>query len=231
MKKLLFIIVLASTWTGFGQDHDWRFGVKLGGNLGMNTVEFPDSKSPGTGFQAGFQAEFQVTTQYSIQAELLYASQSAISDVNLSLLSNPLAGTISSFDARYDYSFQMLQLPVFVKLYLDPKFFLEFGPQMSYLTNADVTYRYEASDRTNGNVVITDSDAGKLDYTDYLNQINFHLNLGAGYDFNEHLYVNARFVYGINSMYKKSDEGIGGIPSMNDNLRIHAFQVGLGFRF
>jgi opacity protein-like surface antigen len=57
------------------------------------------------------------------------------------------------------------------------------------------------------------------------------LNLGIGYDFNENMYFNTRFVYGINNMASQSDQGIGGVTSMNENLRTHAFQVGLGYRF
>jgi opacity protein-like surface antigen len=229
MKKLLCILVLVSTCIAHGQD--WRYGAKFGGSLGMNTVEFPDQKSPVLGFQLGLQAEYQVTTQYSIQAELFYARQGAQSEVSLSSLSNPLAGTVSFFNAQYDYSFQMLQLPIFVKLYATPQLFIEFGPQISYLTQADVTYRYESSERTNGALTVTEADAATLDYTDNLNKINFHLNLGIGYDFNENMYFNARFVYGINNMASQSDQGIGGVTSMNENLRAHAFQVGLGYRF
>jgi opacity protein-like surface antigen len=231
MKKLLYLIVITSALTSYSQD--WRYGVKLGGNLGMTTVEFPDTKNLGTGFQVGFQLEYEKTTQYSIQPELLFSAQSSVSNVNLSYLSNPLAGTVSSFNARYEYQFQMLQLPVMIKMYIDDtsKGFIEFGPQLSYLLAADVTYRYEASDRTDGVTVITDSNAGKIDYLDYLNSLSFQLNVGAGYNLNKNWFANARFVLGMGSLYKKSDEGIAGLPSINASLRNHAFQLGLGYRF
>lgn len=231
MKKLLFFLILTTTLTCYGQD--WRYGVKLGGNLGMTTVEFPDSKNLGTGFQFGFQVEYEKTTQYSIQPEFLFTTQSSISNVNLSYLSNPLAGTISSFNARYEYQFQMLQLPVMIKMYVsDPsKGFIEFGPQVSYLLAADVTYHYESSNKTDDITVVTDADAGKIDYLDYLNSLSFQLNIGGGYNLNKNMFVNARFVLGMGSLYKKSDEGIAGLPSINASLRNHAFQLGLGYRF
>ena len=96
-----------------------------------------------------------------------------------------------------------------------PSFYLEAGPQFSFLLDARDKYKSTKNGST------TDSDTRDLN-KDAFNTFDFGLGLGAGYWITPKLGINARYNAGFTDIYKENN---------GDSVKNNNFQVGLAYKF
>ena len=171
-----------------------RFGVKAGINLsdytGRGYVNFEPTDSR-TSYHVGLLAELFLSPRWNVQPELLYSEQGYI------LSSNSNSSDELEIDLNY------FQLPVLAEFGVAKGFYLQGGPQLSYLLNKDSL----PGDGANGIV---------FNY----NSFDFSLVFGAEYRF-ENFFIFGRYNAGITRIVNSSEV-------QTHNRAIHA---GLGFIF
>ena len=96
-----------------------------------------------------------------------------------------------------------------------PKFYLEAGPQFSFLTNAKVK----------SNDAVVEAAGNALINTDTLKTFDFGAGIGAGYWFTPNVGINARYVAGFSDIAKDR------ASNDSNRARNNNFQVGLSYKF
>lgn len=91
-----------------------------------------------------------------------------------------------------------LQIPIMVKYYAAPKFNLQFGPQFTF-------------------------DLEENPIPELYNSTNFGLALGAGFEFTEKLFAEARYSIQLNNHFKNAPSGY--------SAKANYLNVGLGYKF
>ncbi|MBF01704.1 MAG: hypothetical protein CMP76_00245 [Flavobacterium sp.] len=99
----------------------------------------------------------------------------------------------TKFDGAGDPSLNLdyLNIPVMAKFYVAEGFSLEAGPQIGFLLSAKAK-----------------SDAGDVDYKDFVNSTDFGVNFGAGYDVTENINLGVRYSLGLSNVNKEGDDSI-----------------------
>lgn len=184
MKKVLLVGAVAL----FGAVNAQTFGVKAGLNI-ASLSNFEDSKAK-IGFNGGVFMNAPLAASFSIQPEVIYNAKGAkyddAVDVNMNL----------------DY----ISAPVMFQYQATPEFYLEAGPEFSFLMSG----KLKAEDES-------------LDIKDELNSFDFGIGLGAGYFFTSNIGVTARYVAGVTDIIKDN-------PS-DETVKNNVFQVGLVYKF
>lgn len=171
-----------------------KFGVKAGINFsdytgrGYNDFEPADSR---TSYHVGILTEVFIAPKWNFQPELLYSEQGYIIRSN------------SNFSDELEIDLNYLQLPLIAEFGLANRFYLQGGPQFSYLLNKDSL----PEDGANGII---------FNY----NSFDFSLIFGAEYRF-QSFFVFGRYNAGINRIVNSSE-----VQTHN-----RVIQGGLGFFF
>lgn len=196
MKKIFSILILFSI-CGFvvnAQTPEIKLGAKGGVNISNFTNTDADNK---VGFYIGGLAEIFLSEQMSIQPEILYSAQGA--KQNMEGLNGKM---------NLDY----LQIPIMVKYYVADGFNVHAGPQIGFVTKAEIEFE------------IGESGKFREDVKDVVNSTDFGLGFGAGYELPSGLFFDARYNLGLNKVNKKS------YPDEKD-VKNSVFQIGLGYKF
>ncbi|WP_310556346.1 porin family protein [Flavobacterium sp.] len=135
--------------------------------------------------------------KFGIQPELHY-----------SVLGADFDGNVVKSKARVGY----LSLPVLAKIYFFKKLSVEAGPQVSYAMNEDT--EVSLSGINLGNIL-------------EVNNLDFALVAGLGLDITDHLFVQGRFIYGLNEVTKNTN--ISQIDAIE--VKNKALQLSLGYKF
>ncbi len=202
MKKVILgLAVVASSMT-FAQ----QFGAKAGANFSSISDEgYSESKSK-VGFYAGFFMNAPLTDKLNIQPEVLYNNMGA----TVTSIKAPITNATYETKLNLDY----IAVPVMFQYNATPEFFLEAGPQFSFLVNA-------SGDVKSGDVKTT----YKVNKDDY-NNFDFALGVGAGFWFTPNIGINARYLAGFTDITKN------GTTFNNDGSnKNNGFQLGLNYRF
>ncbi|WP_337059023.1 porin family protein, partial [Elizabethkingia meningoseptica] len=165
-----------------------------------------DTKSK-IGFNAGLFLNAPISSNFSIQPEVIY---------------NDLGSKVTfGSDNQNSYSTNLgyISVPVMFQFNATPQFYLEAGPEFSFLVSA----KNKLKDG-NGNVAVDDWSKTA---TDNLNTFNFGLGVGLGFNITENIGINARYTAGLTKI-GKTDNPIGRSYSDSKN---NVFQVGLNFGF
>ena len=203
MKKLVLGAAIAMSSLTFAQ----QFGVKGGMNVSSISKDggLSDTSSK-IGFNAGVFMNAPLAENFSIQPEVLY---------------NDLGSKVtygSNDQNSYSTNLGYIAVPVMFQYNATPEFYLEAGPQFSFLVNANSKLK-----DGNSSTVTDWSKTAK----DNLNTFDFGVGIGAGYYFTPQLALTARYVAGVTKIGK--DDNVFGRPysdSKNNN-----FQVGLAYKF
>ena len=204
MKKLFLGAAIAMSSLTFAQ----QFGLKGGMNVASISKDgtLSDTSSK-IGFNAGVFMNAQLAENFSIQPEVLY---------------NDLGSKITygqNDNNSYSTNLGYISVPVMFQYNATPEFYLEAGPQFSFLVNA----KNKLKDGNNNTLV---NDWTKL-AKDNLNTFDFGLGLGAGYYFTPQLGLTARYVAGMTKIGK--DDNVYGQPYKDSKNNV--FQVGLAYKF
>lgn len=184
MKKLLLSLAIISSALFFAQ----KFGVKAG--LNLSTINTDDSKVK-AGFYGGVLMNVPVASHFSVQPEVLYNG----------------IGTKVKGNNDLQTNLSYISVPVMFQYNATPQFYLEAGPQFSFLIDSKFK---------NGSTSVN----GK----DYIKSFDFGIGIGAGYFFIQSLGVTARYVAGVGDVIKE----IGGMQPKGKN---NVFQIGLVYKF
>ncbi len=117
MKKLF--LVAAITAVGFASKAQVTFGVKAGLNIASLTGDDADGLSSLASFNGGGLVNIPISSQFSVQPELVYSGEGAKADGG-------------------KYLFNYINVPVLLQYNNASGFFAELGPQIGLLTSAKV---------------------------------------------------------------------------------------------
>lgn len=192
MKKLFFTVAVAASSLMIAQ----QFGAKAG--LNISTIGGNDNlnQSSKAGFYAGLFMNAPLAANFSIQPEILYNNLGAKID--------------DAVEAKVNLDY--ISVPVMFQYNATPKFYLEAGPEFSFLINTKVTSD-DAGVEAAGNALIND---------DTIKGFNFGAGIGAGYWFTPNIGLNARYVAGFTDIVKDNTD---------EAARNNNFQVGLAYKF
>ena len=201
MKKVI-LSAMAVMVFGFANAQKAEFGVKGGVNIASQKFSGTGAPSPSavTAFQVGAFVDVKISDKFSIQPELLYSLQGSSYDYK-----------VGSVDTKNTFKFAYINVPVMFKYYAAEKFSLEAGPQIGFLTSAELETE-------------TMGVSGTLDVKSYFKSVDFGLNIGAGYDFTEKFSAGVRYNLGLTNV-AKNDDGSG------DSIKNNVFSITVGYKF
>lgn len=178
MKKsilIAIITVLGFTSAASAQEFVY-FGAKGGVNFtNMSSDGFEDEKSR-TGFHLGLLSEIPLSERFSLQPEVLYATQGLEA-------SRSFAGQTATGEYQLDY----IQVPVLAKIYLVEGLSIEAGPSFNFLVEEEYDF-----DSTFGDAEF-DTEAGST--------FEFGGAIGASYKFNNGFFLSARYTQGFTDVF------------------------------
>ncbi|RLZ12398.1 porin family protein [Faecalibacter macacae] len=201
MKLLLALTTLFLSTLNYAQH---EFSIKLGGQTtGIEDAQIGDNQNR-FGFYIGGFYNLQMKNGFSLQPELFY-SYEQFNNVNISTVE--YFGGIENSEStrpRFDeyYKTNQIKLPLLLR-YQPSKIYVELGPQLAYL----ISVKGKMEDKFNEILKIE----GKLED---INNLQFSIAFGGGYELNEKLDVGLRADLGITkfseySYIKNFSVGIG----------------------
>lgn len=208
MKKVFLGALVMLGTMAFAQTSP-KFGIKAGMNVSSISKDggLSDTKSK-IGFNAGVFMNAPISSEFSIQPEVLYN--------NLGSKVTFGKNDQNSYSTNLDY----ISVPVMFQFNATPEFYIEAGPEFSFLVSA----KNKLKDG-NGNVGITNWTETA---TEHLKTFNFGLGLGAGYHITDKVSINARYMAALTNIGKDNPNPISQAYKDSKN---NVFQVGLGFAF
>lgn len=176
MKKIAIIVCLMISFSLTAQEKTKRksvAGIKGGYNLSAVSFDGKSKTDVIHGFHVGFYGESFVNEHLSIQPEILYSKQ------GYKIIDN---GSI--YTQKLDY----INIPVSLKIYPIPEFFLEAGPQIGFSIAHEETFE-------SGFTLYNTSKEFEPKNFDW------GVNLGAGFKSSSGVSIGARYHFGMNDIY------------------------------
>lgn len=206
MKKVMLGLALVASSMTFAQ----QFGAKAGANFSSISKDGYEDTKMKTGFYAGIFMNAPLAEKLSIQPEVIYNNMGATVTS-----SNTAFGKVES-KLNLDY----ISVPVMFQYNVSPEFYLEAGPQFSFLVSAKTKTTFDNKD-------IKTTDWKELN-KDNFNGFDFGLGIGAGFWFTPNIGINARYMAGLSGIGKDQPTSVS---NEKNNNRNNGFQVGVGFKF
>src|SRR5690606_10680109 len=223
MKKIFFGAILLGTFglinvnAQEAQNNNSdrvKFGVKTSVNYFTQTGDVPEDWDYKLAPQAGVYVNIPFGKYFAVQPELNY---SRVGAKESSYAPEVELGTYfvkNTNEVVLDY----ITLPVMLKFYPAKGFNIEAGPQLGYniyARNISSTY----ANTVNGSI----KEEIKTDIQDDLNELDFGVNFGLGYEVKDSgLNFGARYYLGLTNIVKESD---------NADIKNSGFTVGAGYSF
>jgi opacity protein-like surface antigen len=205
MKKVILTAVAVFAF-GFANAQSAKFGVKGGLNLstiGGDTDGY-DFQSK-AGFNLGGFIALKLSDKITVQPEVLYSMQGTAAK---NVVAN-VGGTNYTADVNFNLSY--INVPLMLKYYAAEKFNLEFGPQIGFLTAAKTVTKMGGIE-------------SKVDAKQFFEKVDFGLNLGAGYDFTDHVSAGVRYNFGVSNIGKNQ-------AGDNSKIENKVFSLSIGYKF
>ncbi|WAC02883.1 porin family protein [Lacinutrix neustonica] len=180
------------------------FGLKAGVNFAKLTGDDVENADGRTGIHFGVVAEIPVSDVFSIQPEVLYSQQGLQEDF-----------TGGEYKLKLDY----INVPVFAKFYVAEGLALELGPQFGFNVSSKSEVQIEGADGEEISSI-------ERDLEDSVEAFDFGAGAGVSYKFDGGVFLQARYVLGLTSVYQGSSEGI-----FQDDLNNSNLSVSLGYKF
>jgi hypothetical protein len=221
MKRqiLLFASIIIST-LAIAQSKP-TFGIRAGAShSGMkgetvdnleNMLDFANgmiTTNNRTGFFVGGYASIPVSTLLSVEPALYYTQKGYDLKGDLNIKGMAFLGA----NAKAKLNAQYIDMPVVLKANMNG-FQVFAGPQISYLTHADL--------RTTAGVFGINLLNNKMDASDQFNRWDAAVTAGVGYQLSRSLNITAAYDHGLSRVDK----------NQNLNAYNRAFKVGLGVSF
>lgn len=231
MKKVLLVSALAL----FGAvNAQVKYGLKAGYNLSNVGVSssatsvkaFLGSKS---GFNAGAFVEAGLGNNFSLQGEVLYSNvgtklkvEQDGSAVDLSKVADLDISDFGFTKANATLSMSQIAVPVSLKYRFGDKFSVLGGASMNFQAGVKTKVEVDGNDVK---PYLERELGAKLDdvVKDQLSTINFGLHLGAEYQINNNVFVDARYNFGISNLNRDFSDYV--------KVKQRYLQLGLGYKF
>jgi hypothetical protein len=192
MKKILLLILVAGL-VSFA-DAQIQFGVKGGvnlANLNLSNSGLAGYYKSITKFNAGVVASIPLSKMFYLQPEVIFSEQGSV--------------VPETTNVKFEVNTQYINVPVLFKYLHKSGLFAETGPQVGFLTAADVSY------------------ATKYSIKNSSEPVDFSWAFGAGYKLPcMNLGVDARYNLGLTTMDKSSSSG---------TVKNSVFQIDLFYQF
>ena len=204
MRKLFLGLGIVISGFAFSQ----QFGLKAGLNVSdiNNGASGTDMKAK-TGLYVGVTATIPVSDEFSVQPELIYNQLGA--KTNLYDFGG-IIGNVST-TTKLDY----ISLPVMLQYNFASNFYLELGPEFSYMVSA--------KQGLSTSIISPSTDINM----DYLNRLNVGAGFGAGYNLNKNIGISARYTFGLTGLGKNGNV----TDYFLDSAKNNNLQVGVNFKF
>ena len=204
MRKLFLGLGIVISGFAFSQ----QFGLKAGLNVSdiNNGASGTDMKAK-TGLYVGVTATIPVSDEFSVQPELIYNQLGA--KTNLYNFGG-IIGNVST-TTKLDY----ISLPVMLQYNFPSNFYLELGPEFSYMVSA--------KQGLSTSIISPSTDINM----DYLNRLNVGAGFGAGYNLNKNIGISARYTLGLTGLGKNGNV----TDYFLDSAKNNNLQVGVNFKF
>jgi hypothetical protein len=190
MRKQILILFLLMLSTLLFAQKEFTFGIKGGTNFtGYHTGSRAITNQFGINF--GGIAEYSLSNRFKIQAELLFNQKAGTFTIRNN--SNFVLGSVIS---KLGY----IDIPVLAKVYINDKFSFEVGPQIGF----------NISEKTEFNGSEVESELKNLDTA---------IVGGFGYQFEQGLFIQARYGYGLSEVFK------------NEKYKNSVISLSLGYKF
>ncbi|HZY81558.1 MAG TPA: porin family protein [Cyclobacteriaceae bacterium] len=171
MKSKIILVVLILSGISFKGLSQAQFALGLKGGVNLSKFDIKEGASNidnRTGFNAGAFALVKITS-FGIQPEVLFSRQGSKFTFNA-----------TNYEANFDY----ITVPIMFKLYVPLGLNLQLGPQLSFLSVADLK-------RTATNAADDPKTLKKQDYA---------IAVGAGWDLPFGLTIDARYNFGLSDI-------------------------------
>lgn len=217
MKKITLTLLAYMLFSGitYAQTPDVKIGFKAGANFAKIT-----NGDMHTGFHLGGLAEIYINEKFSIQPELLYSAQGSESSSSSSTTAFGVAMS-GKGDSKLKLSY--INIPVIAKYYVLEGLSIQAGPQVGFLVKAEMDYV-----GTTTNPHFSDQleiyTASSSDVKSQLNNIDFGINFGAGYEFISGMFIDARYNLGLTKLPKEHD-------LVDNDYKNQVIQISLGYKF
>ncbi len=201
MKKILLFSLMSMLFT-ITNAQDIVFGLKAGLNTSnwySSNDDYSDMYDTRSSVHVGALLELNINEKFSLQPEIIYNITGA--------KVNPIDVTrdeVPSSDVLIDV--QYISVPLMLQYKFENNFLLELGPQMGFLVDA------------RANV-----DGENLDIKDNFEKRDLALNAGLGYEFDNGIFFNIRYVYGMSKIARNVD--------YSHWIKNNIFQFSTGYRF
>lgn len=218
IKNLLLTgaMIFAGITTTTAQDINW--GIKAGVNYSTISSEIePDYIF---GYHAGLTAEFKLSPKFALQPELLYSLEGARSEFEFSE-----EGFTFSSDQKIKLGY--INLPVMAKYFVTPGLSLQAGPQIGYLVSAKNEYEISSNFSEDFDM----NESGTADIKDEVKKIALGLNFGLGYEFQNNLFLQARYHVGLTDISDFEEDMGDDFEGEIDELKNSGFQFSVGYKF
>lgn len=197
MKKQLLILVAViglgfsanaqdEKKSGSGMSGEVKFGPKAGMNIA--SLSGMDNTKSLFGFHIGGFAEIMISDKFAVQPEVLYSMQGAEADEG---------------DGKFNLDY--IAIPIMAKYFVAEGFSIEAGPQISFVTRAEMSGGGET-----------------IDVKDFTQSTDFGLNFGLGYSLPMGVMFSGRYNLGLTDV-EKDNEG--------DAVKNGVFQLSVGYKF
>lgn len=187
MKKIICVAMITVVSVFIAKAQHTQFGVKAGLNSSTINIENAQDLESILGFHVGGLAHIHISPHFAVQPEIVYSAQGG--------------ETQNNGKVKLGY----INVPVLAQYMFDKGFRLQTGPQVGFLTSAEVK---------------TDDDV-EVDIDDQYKSIDFAWVFGGGYLFNSGLGIDARYNLGLSNIRDR--------PDYEGQNRV--FQVGLFYQF
>jgi len=175
MKKIFTLMACAIVTMGAAAQV--QFGVKLGDNL--STFWGSDAPHRILNFwQGGFVLEYKFTNQFAVAPEVVFSMQGT-----------KYKETFYNKDWKATANVNYVNIPVMFKYYVTDNISIDLGPQVGF----NVYNRFHFTKPYS-------SDA--VDLKDYAKKVDFGVGLGLTYNFDENIFIQARYTMGFTKIYK-----------------------------
>lgn len=196
MKTIILATFLSLGGIAANAQQQPHFGIKGG----FATTAITDADEwRATGFGGVF-VNIPLGWHWYLQPEVLYAGQGGIYG-NGRYYFDPNDPNNTTVSMGY------VQVPVMLQFHVNRVFYLEFGPQVQFLTNAKAI-----------------TDGARTDVTSDFNRTDVDLNFGFGLNCGPVVSLFARYSLGLTDVYNETND-----PGSSEYNR--AVQVGIGFKF
>ncbi|MET3535255.1 porin family protein [Chryseobacterium limigenitum] len=248
MKKVILGLAVTASSLAFAQEIKSSPSITYGAKVGLNVSSISkdallsDQKSK-IGFNVGGFVNIPISSQFSIQPELLYSSlggkaKYTITQNDVLLTENPIVVGSRKIDRSFTTSINYLTIPVMFQYKALPNLYLEAGPEFGLVVSDLKNKGDETITITSGantNVASSSYNTVLNNNGNKINSFNLGIGIGAGYYFTPNIGISARYVAGVTNIYRK-DSGnnileVGKGSQGSSDLKNNVFQIGLMYKF